>query len=186
MGSPIAITLTPSSDYDDDSNYSTPYLIPKGMPVNLSALVPLSAILLPALSPNASPKSFLLQTIAEKRDDKSLFFKKFRVRHVALTRSKLLIYHVMNKGVPTNSNQEIIAMNNQCMDTEKLPSDKDLIEEMNLDGVCVSKLKDKNGDLGIVLSENDGFGKRKWILQFDNEVERNNWMYTIKFCMFLM
>jgi hypothetical protein len=184
--------ITPIAEYSEDesSDFSLPYRIPKGMPVSLAALVPLSTLMLPSLSPNSpSAKLILLQSVAEKRDAKS-FFKKFKVKHVILTRNKLLIYNVANKGIPSSSNQDLIALNRDNLD-DRLPSEKELVEEMSLEGISISRYKDKKkeNNCAFIVSEtenNEGKpGKRKWIIQLESETECSNWIYTIKFCIFL-
>ncbi|KAG2388378.1 hypothetical protein C9374_000542 [Naegleria lovaniensis] len=119
----------------------------------------------------------LKQGIAMKKDVKSFFQNsKLKKRHILLVSSK--------------SKFKVFIFNADGNNNEVFHSDMKPSEEMELSNLCYITINDqpkKNVSIfsSNTLTLNDRTEKKKWLFEFENSYERDEWFYMLKYCLLL-
>ncbi|EFC50197.1 pleckstrin-like domain-containing protein [Naegleria gruberi] len=122
--------------------------------------------------------SILKQGSAYKKDVKSFFQNsKLKKRHILLVHS-------------SNQKFKLILFNADGSSNDIFHNEMKPLEEIELSNLCYLTINDnpkKNISISSLntLTINDRTEKKKWLFEFSNEFERDEWFYMLKYCLLL-
>lgn len=122
--------------------------------------------------------TILKQGIVMKKDVKSFFQNsKLKKRHILLT-------------VNAKSKFKVLIFNADGNNNDIFHSDMKPLEEMELSNLCYITINDQPKKNSFpsnhrTLTLNDRTEKKKWLFEFENSYERDEWLYLLKYCLLL-